>query len=277
MHAFVLAALLALPGFTQIDQGPAGGTVWQGVIGTSARPSVVYLPPRFDPSRRHPVVYLLHGMPGSPSSFVNAMHLAQVADNLIASGRTRPFLAVAPVAGPDARYSGEWTGPWERYVVHEVVPWANAHLPTAASAHERVLAGLSSGAYGAVDIGLRSPTLFGTLEAWGGYFTPFSDGSLAQASPAELAANNPSLLVRREEPALRLLGVRFFLSSGPTHGDVLQSYTSDFARELTSLRLPVALQLFPKDEWWRQLQAGLLYAFGKASGPRSTSSAGSGR
>src|SRR5919204_577219 len=132
-----MAILPALVGFALIATGPSGGTVWRGTIPPSTRQSVVYLPPHFDPLRRYPVVYLLHGMPGDPLGFVHALRLADVADGL----GTR-FVAIAPVAGPSARYRGEWAGRWEDYLVEDVVPWANAAFRTA----QRVIAGLSAGA-----------------------------------------------------------------------------------------------------------------------------------
>src|SRR5262249_26179252 len=151
----------------------------------------------FTAARRYPVVYLLHGMPGSPYSFVNALRLASVADEL------PPFIAVAPAAGPNGRYDGEWAGAWENWLVNGVVPWVVTHLPTQADGRDQVLAGLSAGGYGAIDIGLRHPGLFGTLESWSGYFRPLRDGDLAAADTASLALHDPTLLLPRDAAQLR--------------------------------------------------------------------------
>ena len=148
-----------------------------------------------------------------------------------------------PVAGrtTGARELEEWTGGWENYVVHDVVPWADRALPTIALAPARVIAGLSAGGYGAVDIALGHPGLFQFAEASSGYFKPFRDGSLAHAPQADLAAHDPSLLVRREARLLRRRQMAFFLSTGFNHGGISRSWTFDFARELHSLKLPYAL------------------------------------
>jgi S-formylglutathione hydrolase FrmB len=193
---------------------------------------------------------------------VNALSLAALSDTLITKQVAAPFIAVVPVAGPTGHYSGEWTGSWERYLVDRVVPWVDAHLPIDASAEGRTIAGLSAGGYGAIDIGLRHPQLFGRLESWGGYFTPHRDGPLAEAGPAELAAHDPRLLVRKETALLRRRHVRFYLSSGPGHGNVQPSETVSFARELAGLRLPVRLQLLKdgRGQWERQLDEGLRWA-----------------
>ncbi|TML84864.1 MAG: hypothetical protein E6G08_15465 [Actinobacteria bacterium] len=199
LSALVAAAALGLPSsWTAVAHGPAGGTVWSGRIPNrevawDRRASAVYLPPGDGSDRRFPVIYLLHGLRGSPSSYYDGLHLADVADRLISSHRTRPFIAVMPVGGRVVDPDGdEWAGAWETYVVHDVVPWIDAHLPTEPNAAGRTLAGLCAGGYGAVDIGLRHPGLFGTLESWEGYFAPvFHDGPFVHATPATLAAHDP--------------------------------------------------------------------------------------
>jgi enterochelin esterase-like enzyme len=256
--------ILHLGSFRELRAGPDGGSIWRGVIPGAVRKSAVYLPPGFSAGRRYPVVYLLHGMPGSPWSYINSLRLTALSDTLISRGEARPFIAVVPVAGPSGHYSGEWTGPWERYLVQKVVPWVDDHLPTIADAGGRTLAGLSAGGYGAVDVGLRNPTVFGRLESWGGYFEPFRDGPLARAGRVELARNDPRLVARQEAPLLRRLGTRFYLSSGPGHGKVQPPDTVRFARELEHLGISHRLRLLRdgRHQWERQLAAGLRWAVG---------------
>lgn len=255
-----------LPSFANIDSGPAGGLVVRGVIpGSTGRKSLLYLPPGFPAGAPYPVVYLLHGMPGSPWEYTESLRLASAADGLISSGLTKPFIAVIPVAGVTAKDNGEWTGPWENYLVRSVVPWVDANLPTDASPTGRVLAGLSAGGYGAVDVGLRHPGLFGMLESWSGYFTPFRDGSLKGLSKQALAAYTPTSLVRANAAALRAAGTQFVLSTGPGHGHVHARDTFAFADELRTLALPYRLWVVPisQQKWpyYPQLVHGLLTAF----------------
>lgn len=262
----VLAALL--PGFSPVGSGPAGGVVLQGVIpGSTSRASFVYLPPGFSTARSYPVVYLLHGMPGSPREYVQSLRLAETADTLITRREIRPFIAVLPVAGDSWHYDGEWTGPWESYLVSNVVPWVGSHLPAERDARGRVLAGLSAGGYGAVDIGLRHAGLFGTIESWSGYFAPLRDGTLKGLDDGELLQYDPRDLVRRKAVALRRLRVRFFLSTGPNHGHVHASQTVDFATELRALGLRFKLWLLkprdPKHAYYPQLVAGLRFALAR--------------
>jgi putative tributyrin esterase len=260
---------LDLGTFTLLRSGPRGGTIWRGVIPGATRKSALYLPPRLVSGRRYPVVYLLHGMPGSPWSYINSLSLATLGDNLIGRHEARPFIAVVPVAGPSGHYDGEWAGEWEQYLVQRVVPWVDGHLPIARAAGDRTIAGLSAGGYGAVDIGLRHPRLFGRLESWGGYFEPFRDGSLADADSGTLAAHDPTSLVVRKAPLLRRLGTRFYLSTGPGHGQIQPRLTRAFAHELARLHLPYRLALLRdgRHQWERQLAAGLRWAVAPSSGP----------
>jgi enterochelin esterase-like enzyme len=235
----------SLAGFVQVAKGPGGGVVLSGRIPNRSVPSdrrrsAVYLPPGFQATSRYPVIFLLHGFPGSPSGFYDSLQLAKVADRLISTHRVAPFVAVMPVAGrvTGKRSDEEWAGPWETYLVRDVIPWADAHLPLQAQQADRAIAGLSAGAFGAVDIALRNPGMFGVVESWSGYFHPFRDGPFAHASAAQLAAHDPTLLVRREAALLRRRHVRFFLTTGFNHGGIFRRWTYSFARELQGLKLP---------------------------------------
>lgn len=271
----LLSTASLLPGFAPTASGPDGGTVLTGVLPGGQRPGFVYLPPGFATSNRYPVVYLLHGMPGSPSEYLDGTQLATFADDGIADGAVRPFIAVAPAAGPDPGYNGEWAGPLEREVVDDVVPWVDRRLPTIAAPDGRVIAGLSAGGFGAVDIGVRNPAVFGTIMSWSGYFQPLHDGPFKHASQAVLAANDPTLLARRRREQLLGDGTRFFLSTGPYHSHWFRpAETVAFARELRSLGLPVTSFTYsqPKGEWRAQVDAGLDWALAPDAHARATGS-----
>jgi len=273
--SLIAAASLSPPGlpagWQRVAGGPGGGTVWVGRIPNHEvrwdhRASAVYLPPGYSSDRRYPVIYLLHGLRGSPSGFYDSLRLATVADGLIDSNRAQPFIAVMPVGGPIVDPDrGEWAGVWEDYVVRDVVPWTDAHLSTVPSPEGRALEGLCAGGFGAVDIGLRHPGLFGTLGSWEGYFSVrFRDGPFVTVSAADLAAHDPTLLVRRQASSLRRSGVRFYVSVGGNHAQILRKWTIDFAAELEGLGLQHELWQLPaprhKDFCRATLPSALTYA-----------------
>jgi enterochelin esterase-like enzyme len=261
---------LLAPSFRQIATGSAGGSLWQGAIRNPDRPALrretlVYLPPEASSAHRYPVFYVLHGMPGDPYS-IAGMNFVGVADQLVSTRAVQPFIAVMPPAGSSVRFMGEWAGIWEQYVVRSVVPWIDANLPTLATRASRTLAGLSGGGYGAVDIGLRHPGLFGTLESWSGYFTAPTDLGSGSGAGSSVAAHDPTLIVQHSAALLRALGTRFFLSSGT--GDATDlARARAFAQLLDANRLPRRLVIGPGGHDWRfwhlQLAAAIEYAFGR--------------
>ena len=260
-----IATALLLPGFTAVTPGPAGGQVLEGMFPGTDRPGYVYLPPGFNASTRYPVVYLLHGLRGSPAEYITATQLPTFADTEIAAGRMRPFIAVMPAAGTTPKYNGEWGGRWEDALVGQVVPWVDARLPTQANAAGRVIAGLSAGGFGAFDIGLRHPSLFGTIESWSGYFTPLRDGPFRYASRTVLAAHDPTRLLKADEQVLTRVGTRFFVSTGPPHSRwAPPSQTLDYASLLRALGFRYTLRVYAsrQGEWRNQLDDGLTWALG---------------
>ena len=256
------------PSFSLVSRGPAGGTMWAGIVPhrdvpDALRQSVVYLPPRVSRTRRLPVVYLLHGFRGSPFGYVNGLRFATIADDAIRRGLVRPFIAVMPAAGPTVRYNGEWAGRWETLIVRDVVPWIDRTLPTLADRSDRAIGGDSAGGYGGVDIGLRHPRLFGTLESWSGYFTPIADGPLEHAAPATLRAHSPEALAEAKQRQIRQLGMRIYASAGTHDREALRA-TRRFGRELARLRIAhrIVIRRGGHDGrfWRRQLPEALAYA-----------------
>jgi hypothetical protein len=69
--------------------------------GVPPQRALVYLPSAYgdpaSPFARFPVVELLHGFPGRPESWTNALHLQAVLDAQIASRRSVPVIAVMPM------------------------------------------------------------------------------------------------------------------------------------------------------------------------------------
>ncbi|HEY4411797.1 MAG TPA: hypothetical protein VGN06_02255, partial [Gaiellaceae bacterium] len=98
-----------------------------------------------------------------------------------------------------------------------------------------------------------------------GYFAPvFPDGPFTGAGKADLDAHTPTLLVRKEATELRRDSTRFYVSVGGNHGDVLTSWSVDFAREVRALRLPVELWRLPPIDrghfWSATFPSALEYA-----------------
>lgn len=153
------------------------GTSLEGNLeGDSADRMVsVYLPPSYgkEPSRRYPVLYLLHGYTDSDSRWfgLTGKHFVNVqtaVDKAYKSGAHELIIVM-----PDAftRYAGSMysnsvtTGDWESFVTHDLVAYVDKHYRTVAKPASRGLAGHSMGGYGTVRIGMKYPGVFSSLYA----------------------------------------------------------------------------------------------------------------
>jgi enterochelin esterase-like enzyme len=180
---------------------------------------LVYLPPGYNPARRYPVYYLLHGAPGRPAVFIDIANMDVRLDNQLSLGTLRPMILVYP----DGRIGGstysdsEWAntpaGNFENYVL-DVVHNVDHQFSTLPYRQDRVIAGFSAGAYGAINIALHHVATFASVQVWSGYFTQTRSGVFATASRATLRYNSPI----DEAPAMRAQiaskGLRVFMFVG---------------------------------------------------------------
>ncbi len=140
----------------------------------SVRPLRIYLPPNYDDGegRRYPVLYLLHGFGGTPSSWSDGtytgLRLEQAMDSLIGQGMA-PYI-IAMVDGHN-RYGGSvfansaTTGQWETYLIRDVIRQVDGHYRTLRRPASRGIAGHSMGAAAALRIAMRFPNGFGLVYA----------------------------------------------------------------------------------------------------------------
>jgi enterochelin esterase-like enzyme len=262
------------------------GTLASPAIGGRGRPYYIYLPPGYDlPALRqvrYPVVYLLHGSPGQARDWYAGGKINRVADHLIASCRLAPTILVLPDGngglGRDSEYIDRWDGRErdDAYIARDVVGYVDRHLRTRPNPRYRALLGLSEGGYGAANLVVRHPDVFGAAVAIAGYF---------RASPAEvppwdqrddpygppgrndalLRANSPLLRVATLPPPVRHR-LHIFLYDGAddrAYGPAARA----FARQLARSGVPYVwdtqrdpLPVWPYHNWpyWRRAGADAL-------------------
>ena len=156
----------------------------------------MYLPPGYGGGRRYPVYYLLHGMPGDPQHFLSISSLDVRLDNQISLHRARPMILVYPdgqIGGSqfsDSEWANTPSGAYDSYVI-DVMHDVDHRFATEARRQDRVIAGCSAGAYGAVNVALHHLNDFGSVQSWSGYFIETKSGVFAHASRASLAYNSP--------------------------------------------------------------------------------------
>ena len=222
---------------------------------------LVYLPPGYDPSRhRYPVYYLLHGSPGRPQVYTGIGSMGTRMDNLIHRGRIRPMILVFPdgrIGGStfsDSEWANTRSGRYESYVI-DVVHDVDSRFATIARRTARVVAGFSSGAYGATNVVLHHLSVFGNLQSWSGYYRQTRTAVFSHATAALLAANSPLDYAPRLAHTIAVDPLRAFLFIG--RDDNLSPQQQPMASELARDGAQVSYALYRGGHDWQLWHAKL--------------------
>lgn len=148
--------------------------VWGEVNDGRERRMTIYTPADYEGSkRRYPVLYLLHGMGGDEEAWIATGRVAEIMDNLIASGKAEPMIVVMTngctkhVAAPGFSHEGMWTpymsgsmdGSFEA-MFPSIVEWVDSNYRTIRKAQSRAIAGLSMGGFHSMQISKEYPEMF---------------------------------------------------------------------------------------------------------------------
>ena len=196
--------------------------VSSAALGGRSQPVDVYLPPGYaaHPQRRYGVLYLLHGVPGRPAAFLETVRMGVVEDELVALKRARPLILVMPFGSTGSFTDKEWANGigrdngWETFVARDLVDAVDHRYRTVPRGSARILAGLSEGGYGAVNIGLHHPGEFATIESGSGYMVADDLGAIFGHRPRLLTRNTPLDTLAAAAPALRRGHVFVWFYSG---------------------------------------------------------------
>jgi enterochelin esterase-like enzyme len=144
------------------------------------RRAFVYTPPDYDKdqTQRYPVLYLQHGWGEDETGWGSQGHANLIMDNLIAAGKTKPFLIVMTYGMTnDTRIGGLKNfniAPFQTVLVDELIPYIDANFRTLADQPHRAMAGLSMGGMETRQITLKNLDKFS-------YIGLFSGGSISPA------------------------------------------------------------------------------------------------
>jgi enterochelin esterase-like enzyme len=158
--------------------------------GTSRR-AFVYTPPDYgkDKSKRYPVLYLQHGWGEDETAWSNQGHANLIMDNLIAEGKTKPFIIVMTYGMTNEIKFGGMRNfkidPFQTVLTDELIPFVDANFRTVADKAHRAMAGLSMGGMETHTITLNKPDFFD-------YYALLSGGVY---SPTEMAGKTKPKLI----------------------------------------------------------------------------------
>ncbi len=200
------------------------------------------LPPGYNqhPNQHYPVIFLLHGGHGNPTDWFQKAAALPVIQKLYDSHRLPPSIIITPDGNDNRGSSPLWDpdyidGKHGRVLTaigDELVQVIRHRYRTKANPQFWAMGGLSSGGWGALNIGLHFPHTFSVLFSHSGYFT---DKSGPQ--------NSPMTFVNSVPPSTRK-NIHIYLDAGEGDGKYLDQ-SRQFHQVLTSLGVLNVFNEFP--------------------------------
>ncbi|HUP38906.1 MAG TPA: alpha/beta hydrolase-fold protein [Vicinamibacterales bacterium] len=133
-------------------------------LGTVRR-LTVYTPPGYDEDRstKYPVLYLFHGANADENAWYRLGRANLILENLLAAGKTRPFLVVMPFGygvAPNGGQQAENTAKFGKDLIEDVIPYIESNYRARTDRDRRAIVGLSMGGGQSLSIGLNNIALF---------------------------------------------------------------------------------------------------------------------
>lgn len=198
----------------------------------------VYTPPQYkEENRQFPVLYLLHGLNGSETAWIDRGRAVQILDNLIAQGKATPMILVMPDANPVCLVSQNenvslfknlllyYT--WNKMEFEKCYPEMDSLLSSryrfSTHAGSRAVAGLSAGAKQSCNLANLYDSTFSSI----GLFSPV-------VGKKQLPQSTFSL---------------YWISGGT--GDLFHLQINKFCKRLQRMYIPYTMYSSPGGHTWR--------------------------
>lgn len=227
-------------------------------LGGQVKEFLVYLPPSYNTAqgraKRYPTLYLLHGTPGKDSDWLTGGNADQSTDTLIALGKIPEIIMIMPDGNGRPGQTSEWGNSYdqrqkmETFIVNDLVKYVDAKYHTIADAAHRGIAGLSMGGFGAMNIAVHHPNIFGYVSSLGGYYR--AEGSIWGNNAAYMRLNSPIDVLPSDKPAWHL---HIFIGAA-TQDQPYYSYANEFVQELVNLHIPYRLDVEVGSHSWHVWQ-----------------------
>lgn len=267
LHSFPV--LHSHSGNGHTGNGTERGTIIQEhivstALGGQEKPFLVYLPPSYNTpvgrTRHYPTLYLLHGSPGNESDWLVGGKADQSADTLLALGKIPELILVLPDGNGRPGETSEWGDSFdhrqqmETYIAVDLVKYVDHKYRTIPQAPFRGIGGLSMGGFGATNIAVHHPTIFGRVISLGGYYR--AEGSIWGNNRSYMQANSPLSVVPLTKSSW---SVQMFIG-GATNDQPYYTDSKEFVQELAKLHLSYSFDIQKGSHEWHVWQTQLYNA-----------------
>lgn len=243
------------------------GTIVAGTLVSSAlhgqrKNFLIYLPPSYykATTKHYPVLYLLHGSPGTDIDWKIGGNANGSADTLINYKGIPELIMVFPDGNGRPKMTSEWANSFdhrqliETYVVRDLVQYIDQHYRTIPDAAYRAIGGLSMGGFGAMNIAEHHPDVFGSVISLGGYYV--AEGAIWGKNVAYMRANSPLFTFPKNKAAWKL---HIYLGAA-TKDQPYYNDTKIFMKMLSKLHIPYRFDLQPGHHRWAVWEVQMYHA-----------------
>jgi putative tributyrin esterase len=215
-------------------------------------------------TKRYAVVYLLHGLTGHYTNWIDHTQLVKYSEGY-------QFIIVTP-EGNNSWYTDSATvaaEKYESYIVQELIPDVEKRFRVNDTRDARAIGGLSMGGYGALKFGMKYPDKFVLAASLSGALDAASwkEAELRGfesiwrtlqpvfgAEDSETRARNDLKKLARELPAERIAALPFLYLDCGTEDPLLKS-NRDFVEILMGRKIPHEYRQLPGGHSWKYWDA----------------------
>lgn len=206
---------------------------------------------------KYPVIYLLHGLTGHYSNWIDKTKLVDYA--------AKHKFIIVTAEGDNGWYSDSVTvvnDKYESYIVEELIPEVEKKFDALGTRENRFIAGLSMGGYGAIKFGLKYPDKFSLVGSFSGAlgaagFTAKTAGNIGKSMEAifgsedsETRKSNDIFKLIREITPEKIKTLPFIYQSCGTEDFLIQN-NRDFLALLNEKKVPHEYREHPGVHDWK--------------------------
>ncbi|WP_295084020.1 carbohydrate binding domain-containing protein [Ruminococcus sp.] len=207
----------------------------------------VILPPNYDPNKKYPVMFILHGIMGSENDMVSGMGVQELMTGLMTSGKAEEFIAVTPnmftsktMSGPSG-INQQTCAEYDNFlydVTESLLPFIKENYSIKEGRENTAITGFSMGGREAIYCGIMRPDVFGYV---GGAcpapgITPGTDSFMSHPG-----------CMQESEFKFRNVGPEpeVFMITGGTNDSVVGTFPSQYSSILTKNGVEHVYQSIP--------------------------------
>lgn len=206
---------------------------------------------------KYPVIYLLHGLTGHYSNWIDKTKLVDYA--------ARHKFIIVTAEGDNGWYSDSVmvaNDKYESYIVEELIPEVEKKFDAIGTRENRFIAGLSMGGYGSIKFGLKYPDKFSIVGSFSGAlgaagFTAKTAGNIGKsmdvifgAEDSESRKANDIFKIIREITPEKIKALPFIYQSCGTEDFLIQN-NRDFLALMNEKKVPHEYREFPGVHDWK--------------------------